>query len=179
LEQAAQGIAQLTSVNGRMERVDMGQPFNVVVDYAHTADSLEKVLRELRPITDGTLWVVFGSAGERDLGKRPLMGEAAARLADQIVITDEDPRDEDRHEILEQIARGAEAHGARRGENLTLIADRPQAVDYAINQAQPGDTVLLAGKGHEKSILMSDRAMPYLERDEAERALSARFGKLK
>jgi UDP-N-acetylmuramoyl-L-alanyl-D-glutamate--2,6-diaminopimelate ligase len=179
LEQAAQGISQLTGVNGRMERVDLGQPFNVVVDYAHTADSLEKVLRELRPITDGTLWVVFGSAGERDLGKRPLMGEAAANLADQIVITDEDPRDEDRNQILEQIARGAEARGAMRGKNLTLIADRPQAVDYVISRAQPGDTVLLAGKGHEKSILTGDGAMPYLERDAAEKALAARFGKLK
>jgi UDP-N-acetylmuramoyl-L-alanyl-D-glutamate--2,6-diaminopimelate ligase len=107
------------------------------------------------------------------------MGQAAAQLADQIVITDEDPRDEDRNEILEQIARGAEAGGARRGDNLMLIADRPLAVDYVISRAQPGDTVLLAGKGHEKSILMGDGPMPYLERDEAERALSARFGKLK
>jgi UDP-N-acetylmuramoyl-L-alanyl-D-glutamate--2,6-diaminopimelate ligase len=179
LDNAAQGISQLDAVNGRMERVDVGQPFNVIVDYAHTSDSLEKVLRELRPITEGTLWVVFGSAGERDLEKRPRMGQAAAQLADQIVITDEDPRDEDRNEILEQIARGAEAGGARRGDNLMLIADRPLAVDYVISRAQPGDTVLLAGKGHEKSILMGDGPMPYLERDEAERALSARFGKLK
>jgi UDP-N-acetylmuramoyl-L-alanyl-D-glutamate--2,6-diaminopimelate ligase len=177
LEQAAKGISQLEQVNGRMERVDLGQPFTVVVDYAHTSDSLEKVLRELRPITAGTLWVVFGSAGERDLEKRPRMGDAAARLADQIVVTDEDPREEDRLQILEQIAHGAEAAGAARGKNLTLIADRPQAVDYVISRAQPGDTVLLAGKGHETSILGSGGAVPYLERKVAETALRARFGK--
>ena len=175
MEAAATGISELASVNGRMERVDFGQPYTVVVDYAHTADALAKVLTELRSVTTGRLWVVFGSAGERDREKRPAMGRVAAQLADCIVITDEDPRNEDRLEILEQIAAGAESGGARRGDNLKLIADRVEAVYHAINHAAPGDTVLLAGKGHETSILSGGTSTPYHERQTAEAALRARL----
>ncbi len=113
---AVAGITGLPRVHGRMERVDAGQPFGVVIDYAHTAAALENVLTELRAATDGRLWVVFGSAGERDVEKRAVMGEVAGRLADVIVVTDEDPRGEDRVAICEQIAAGAERAGARRGE---------------------------------------------------------------
>jgi UDP-N-acetylmuramoyl-L-alanyl-D-glutamate--2,6-diaminopimelate ligase len=171
LEQAIAGVSALERVTGRMEVVDEGQPFTAVVDYAHTAQSLERVLRELRSATRGRLIVVFGSAGERDREKRPAMGAVAGRLADLAVVTDEDPRGEDREAILEEIAAGALAEGARRGETLLLIPDRPEAIDAAVSAARPGDTVLFAGKGHEGSIIGAEGAVPWDERAEVERAL--------
>jgi UDP-N-acetylmuramoyl-L-alanyl-D-glutamate--2,6-diaminopimelate ligase len=175
-EDAARGLATLDRVPGRMERVDLGQPFSVVVDYAHTAESLETVLRELRPATAGRLWVVFGSAGERDREKRPAMGAAAVRLADVAVITDEDPREEDRLRILEEIAAGATAAGGGRGENVVVVPDREEAIGFAISSAVPGDTVLLAGKGHEGSLITGTVAQPWDERAVAEAAIRARLG---
>jgi UDP-N-acetylmuramoyl-L-alanyl-D-glutamate--2,6-diaminopimelate ligase len=157
-----------------MERVDAGQPFSVVIDYAHTADSLEKVLAELRAATAARLWVVFGSAGDRDVEKRPTMGTVAARLADVVVITDEDPRDEDRTAICEQIAAGAERAGARRGDNLFVIPDRAEAIAFALAGAAPGDTVLCAGKGHESSIITAVGSAPWDERAVVEEALRRR-----
>jgi UDP-N-acetylmuramoyl-L-alanyl-D-glutamate--2,6-diaminopimelate ligase len=148
-----------------MDRVDLGQPFEVVVDYAHTADALETVLEELRVTTPGQLWVVFGSAGERDLEKRAAMGAVAARLADMSVITDEDPRHEDRNLILEQIATGAVAAGGRLGETVLIVPDREEAISFAVANAAPGDTVLCAGKGHEKTIETADGEIPWNERE--------------
>jgi UDP-N-acetylmuramoyl-L-alanyl-D-glutamate--2,6-diaminopimelate ligase len=171
LDDAVSGIGGLDRVRGRMERVDLGQPFSVVVDYAHTAAALEKVLTELRVATTGRLWVVFGSAGERDVEKRPVMGEVAATLADVVVVTDEDPRGEDRVAICEAIAAGAERAGARRGEHLHVIPDRAEAVAFAIAGAAPGDTVLFAGKGHEGSIISAGVAAPWDERAIVEEAL--------
>ena len=175
LDGAVAGLQKLSRVHGRMERVDCGQPFAVVIDYAHTADALEKVLRELRPATTGRLYVVFGSAGERDREKRPVMGGVAVRGADTVVITDEDPRDEDRLQILEEIAAGAVAAGGVRGGDVHLIPDRTEAIAWAIDQAQPGDTVLCAGKGHESSLLVAGgRSLPWDERAVATEALRAR-----
>ena len=174
LDDAVRGVSGLQRVPGRMERVDAGQDFTVVVDYAHTADSLDKVLAELRPATRGRLWVVFGSAGERDREKRPEMGRVAARRADMLIVTDEDPRGEDRQAILEEIAAGARRAGAVDGENLHLIADRDEAIRTALSAARAGDTVLLAGKGHESTIEMADGARPWDERDVAERLLRER-----
>jgi UDP-N-acetylmuramoyl-L-alanyl-D-glutamate--2,6-diaminopimelate ligase len=168
---AVAGIAGLARVHGRMERVDEGQPFSVVIDYAHTADSLEKVLAELRVATRGRLWVVFGSAGERDVEKRPAMGEVAGRLADVVVVTDEDPRGEDREAICEQIAAGAERAGQRRGDGLHVIPDRGDAIAFALRGAADGDTVLCAGKGHESSIVTAQGSTPWDERAVVERAL--------
>lgn len=176
LETAARGIAGLEGVIGRMERVSAGQPFAVVIDYAHTAAALEAVLSELRPATPGRLWVVFGSAGERDREKRPAMGAAAARLADSLVITDEDPRGEDRVEILEAIAAGAEAAGAVRGQRLHLVPDRAEAIAFAVARARSGDTVVLAGKGHEQTIETAAGPVPWDERAAAERALRSAGG---
>lgn len=176
LDAAVAGVESLERVTGRMERVDLGQPFGVVVDYAHTAESLATVLRELRETTAGRLWAVFGSAGERDVEKRAEMGAVAAQLADRVVITDEDPRDEDRARILDGIAAGARSHGAADGESLWLVPDRAEAISYAIQRAEPGDTVLLAGKGHEGSIITAGGAIPWDERREAERAIAARMG---
>ena len=176
LTAAVAGVESVERVTGRMERIELGQPFAVVVDYAHTAESLATVLRELRETTRGSLWAVFGSAGERDTEKRSSMGAAAAQLADRIVITDEDPRGEDRLRILDDIAAGARAGGALDGENLWLVPDRAEAITHAVAAAEPGDTVLLAGKGHEGSIITAAGDVSWDERREAERAIAARLG---
>ena len=154
---AVAGLEAALPVTGRMEPIELGQPFAVVVDYAHTAEALETVLNELRRTTAGRLWAVFGSAGERDVEKRAAMGAVAARLADVSVVTDEDPRGEDRMLILEQIAAGAKSAGGDRGTNLFVIPDRTEAIGFAVAHAEPGDTVLCAGKGHEKTLETADR----------------------
>src|SRR5256884_1345358 len=160
----ARGLAGVTGVTGRMERIDVGQPFTVIVDYAHTPDSLEKVLRILRPLTAGKLLVVFGSAGERDIQKRPIMGQIAAQLSDFFVITDEDPRKENREQILREIAIGAETTGKHEGRDFLCIADRTQAIAAAFHRAQASDTVLLAGKGDEQSIIIGRKKIPWDDR---------------
>jgi UDP-N-acetylmuramoyl-L-alanyl-D-glutamate--2,6-diaminopimelate ligase len=168
------GLESVPGVPGRMERVDCGQPFGVVVDYAHSPASLQGVLDELsRAARDsgGGLIAVFGSAGERDVAKRPMMGRVAGERCRLVVVTDEDPRGEDRLAILDEIAAGAEAAGKRRGHDLLCIADRRQAIGAAFEQARPGDIVLLAGKGHEQSIIMVDGPVPWDERSEAVAAL--------
>jgi UDP-N-acetylmuramoyl-L-alanyl-D-glutamate--2,6-diaminopimelate ligase len=175
LDGAAAGLQSIAAVPGRMESIELGQPFRVVVDYAHTAESLRTVLHELRETTRGRLWVVFGSAGERDAEKRPAMGAVAAELADVSVITDEDPREEDRYVILEQIAAGATAAGGGRGENVVVMPDRDKAIDFAIANAAPGDTVLLAGKGHEASLITGRIARPWNEREVAAGAIRRRL----
>jgi UDP-N-acetylmuramoyl-L-alanyl-D-glutamate--2,6-diaminopimelate ligase len=175
LRSAVRGIEAAGPVTGRMERITLGQPFEVVVDYAHTTEALETVLHELRRTTPGRLWAVFGSAGERDLEKRPAMGAAGARLADISVITDEDPRGEDRDLILEQIAAGAVAAGGTRGENVLVIPDRVEAIGYAVAHAAPGDTVLCAGKGHEKTLETADGEVPWNERAVASDAIRRRL----
>jgi UDP-N-acetylmuramoyl-L-alanyl-D-glutamate--2,6-diaminopimelate ligase len=171
LEEIRDGLERFSGVSGRMERVDLGQPFAVIIDYAHTPQSLEKVLRELRPITKGKLIAVFGSAGDRDREKRPWMGEIAARLSDYAVFTSEDPREEDAMTILSEIAAGAEEVGWREGENYARIEDRRQAIGHAVRRARPGDTILLAGKGHERSILIGRGKEPWDERAAAESAI--------
>ena len=158
-------------VRGRMERVDAGQPFTVIVDYAHTPESLDKVLSLLRPLTKGKLIAVFGSAGERDRAKRPRLAEAASRYADLFVITQEDPRLEDPQGILDEIEAGAKRSGKRAGEDYLVIDDRADAVREAIRRAQPGDTVLLAGKGHEGSIIVGEEKRPWDEAGAARTAL--------
>ena len=173
-EAIARALATVQGVTGRMERIDEGQPFTVIVDYAHTPDSLEKVLRTLRPLTGGRLMAVFGSAGERDTQKRPIMGRITAQLADFFVITDEDPREEDRLTILKEIAAGARAVGKREGEDFLCIADRREAIAAAFARAGAGDTVLLAGKGHEQSIIMGTTKIPWDDRRVAREILQYR-----
>lgn len=168
------GLASVDRVPGRMERVELGQPFGVIVDYAHSPASLTTVLDLLAPVAasrGGGLIVVFGSAGERDTAKRPLMGRIAGERCRLVVVTDEDPREEDRESILDAVARGAEAAGRRRGVDLLLIADRPAAIAAAFERARPGDVVLLAGKGHEASIIGPNGPVPYDERATAVEAL--------
>ena len=154
------GLEAARPVTGRMERVELGQPFAVVVDYAHTTDALETVLHELRRTTAGRLWAVFGSAGERDVEKRPAMGSVAARLADISVITDEDPRGEDRALILEQIAAGAVAAGGERGTNLFVIPDREEAIGFAIVERRAGRHRALRRQGPREDARDRDRRDP-------------------
>ena len=170
---AVDALARTMGVPGRMERVDAGQPFAVVVDYAHTADSLGKVLRMLRPVTRGRLIAVFGSAGERDPTKRPAMGRVSAELADVTVVTDEDPRLEDPRAINEAIADGARSAGGVDGESLLVIDDRREAIARAMAMAREGDVVLLAGKGHETSIFYGADKLPWDDREGARDALAA------
>ncbi|HVM30530.1 MAG TPA: UDP-N-acetylmuramoyl-L-alanyl-D-glutamate--2,6-diaminopimelate ligase [Candidatus Limnocylindrales bacterium] len=168
------GLESLEGVPGRMQRIDVGQPFAVVVDYAHTPDSLAKVLDNLAPSAaagGGGLVCVFGSAGERDTLKRPMMGRVAGERCRLIVLTDEDPRGEDRMTILREIAAGAEAVGRRQNQDLMLVPDRRDAIHQAFGAARPGDVVVLCGKGHESTIEMADEAMPWDEAQAAREAL--------
>src|SRR5579862_3549745 len=142
-ETCAQAIAHAGQVPGRFEIVDAGQPFAVVVDYAHTPDSLENVLGAARELTKGQLIAVFGCGGDRDRGKRPMMGEIATRLADRVIVTSDNPRSEDPDKIVEEIL-------VRAGPSADHETDRKTAIARAIELAQPGDVVVVAGKGHEQ-----------------------------
>ncbi len=152
-EQIEQGIASLQEVEGRMTRVDEGQDFAVIVDYAHTPESFDKLFAELKPITDKRLICVFGSAGRRDEKKRYEQGKIAGKWCDIVIATEEDDRDIDREEILREIVRGAEDSGKVLNKDVLMVGEREEAVQMAINAAKKGDLVVLLGKGHEKSIL--------------------------
>jgi UDP-N-acetylmuramoyl-L-alanyl-D-glutamate--2,6-diaminopimelate ligase len=151
--QIEQGIASLSEVEGRMTRVDAGQDFAVIVDYAHTPESFDKLFAEVRPLTDKRLICVFGSAGRRDEAKRAAQGKIAGKWCDIVIVTEEDDRDIDREEILRQIVSGAEESGKVLNKDVLMVGKREEAVQMAINTAKAGDLVILLGKGHEKSIL--------------------------
>ena len=173
LEDLVRLFPDLQGVPGRMEQVTAGQPFQVIVDYAHTPQSFSQLFPLVRTHTEGRLIAVFGSAGERDVEKRPLQGKLAARFSDVVVLADEDPRGEDPVAILEEIAAGCrqEDPGRREGENLFLIPDRRQAIARAFTLAGAGDTVLLLGKGHEESIIYADGPIPWQEGQTARQIL--------
>lgn len=152
-KQIERGIASLEGVEGRMTRVDEGQSFSVIVDYAHTPDSFEKLFKDLKPVVQGKLIVMFGSAGRRDAEKRAVQGHLAGKYADIVVLTEEDDRDMDGLEIMNEIAAGAEKAGKTRDKDLFLVHDRSDAIEFTFKKAKKGDTVLLLGKGHEKDIL--------------------------
>jgi UDP-N-acetylmuramoyl-L-alanyl-D-glutamate--2,6-diaminopimelate ligase len=170
-QQIEQGIAALEAVEGRMTRIDEGQDFDVIVDFAHTPDSFEKLFKDLRPVVKGKLIVLFGSAGRRDEAKRAVQGKLAGEYADEVIVTEEDDRDIDGQEIMNQIADGAEAAGKVREQNLFLVHDRTEAITYAIRRATAGDTVLLLGKGHEKTIERANGENPWDEITTAHEAL--------
>ena len=140
---AIEAIAAAGQVPGRFQSVSEGQDFAVLVDYAHTPDSLENVLRAARGVTEGRLHVVFGCGGDRDRGKRPLMGEIAARLADRVIVTSDNPRSEDPAAIIDEILVGS-------GPDVEHEVDRRIAIEQAISTASGGDVVVIAGKGHEQ-----------------------------
>jgi UDP-N-acetylmuramoyl-L-alanyl-D-glutamate--2,6-diaminopimelate ligase len=143
MQTCVEAIATAGQVPGRFETVDEGQQFAVLVDYAHTPDSLENVLRAARGLTERRLHVVFGCGGDRDRGKRPLMGEIARRLADRVIVTSDNPRSEDPEAIVDEILAGA-------GEGVQHELDRRDAIELAISGAGPGDVLVIAGKGHEQ-----------------------------
>ena len=174
-EQIEGGIAALEGVEGRMNRIDEGQDFTLIVDYAHTPDSFEKLFKDIKPVVKGRLLVLFGSLGGGDKGKRPAQGELAAKYADEVIICEEDDRQEDPETIMNDIAAGALKAGKVRDKNLFMIHDRPEAIQVAVNRARKGDTVLLLGKGHEKTIEHADGEHPWNELEEARRALSLRY----
>ena len=165
-EEIAAGIRALEGVPGRFEAVDAGQPFNVLVDYAHKPDALDNVLRAARDITEGRVIVVFGAGGDRDRGKRPLMGKIASELADVVVITSDNPRSEDPLAIIQDILQGA-------GMDVEIDPDRRSAIAGAIGKAEPGDVVVIAGKGHEQGQEIAGEKLPFDDRLVAREVLSA------
>jgi UDP-N-acetylmuramoyl-L-alanyl-D-glutamate--2,6-diaminopimelate ligase len=168
VEQVAAGLSSFSGVPGRLELVDLGQPFSVYVDFAHSAGALRSALAELRPLTTGRLLTVFGSTARSD-HDRPGMGRAAAEGADFFIITTDDPLGEDPAEIAREVAAGAEGRVA--GRDFDIILDRRAAIRRAVELARPGDTVLLAGKGHERSMLTAEGREPWDERAIAEEAI--------
>jgi len=155
-QQIEDGIAALKGVEGRMNALDEGQDFDVIVDYAHTPDSFEKLFKDMKPVVKGKLIVMFGSAGRRDEAKRAVQGELAGKYCDEVVITEEDDRDIDGQEIMQEIAAGAEKSGKVKDKDLFLVHDRAEAIAFTLKRAKKGDTVLLLGKGHEKTIERAD-----------------------
>ena len=169
---AARAISSVSGVPGRVEAVEAGQPFLVMVDYAHTPDSLENVLRAARPLATGRLIVVFGCGGDRDRAKRPLMGGVATANADLSVITSDNPRSEDPLAIVEEIV-----PGARQGGGAWVVEpDRRKAIGVAVAEARPGDVVVIAGKGHETYQELADGTIAFDEREVAVREIRSLGG---
>jgi UDP-N-acetylmuramoyl-L-alanyl-D-glutamate--2,6-diaminopimelate ligase len=164
-EAIRRGLESVRGVPGRFESVDAGQPFHVIVDYAHKPDALEKVLRASRDLAAGNrVIVVLGAGGDRDRGKRPLMGRIAADLADVAIVTSDNPRSEDPEAIVAEIVAGAE-------KPVEIELDRAAAIGRAVALAQPGDVVLIAGKGAEQGQEFADRTVPFDDREAAKEAL--------
>jgi UDP-N-acetylmuramoyl-L-alanyl-D-glutamate--2,6-diaminopimelate ligase len=163
----AKGLSSVPGVRGRFQSVDAGQAFAVLVDYAHTPDGLAQALRGARELAAGRLLVVFGAGGDRDHAKRPLMGAAAADLADLAVVTSDNPRSEDPDAIIEQVVAGAADH-----PNVVIEPDRAAAISTALAMAQPGDVVLVAGKGHEPGQEIAGRLLPFDDVEAVRTALS-------
>jgi len=168
----AQGLSSVDRVPGRFERVDRGQPFTAVVDYAHTPDAIENILENARAITTGRVITVFGCGGDRDTSKRPLMGQAAGRLSDIVFVTSDNPRSEDPEIIMDEIMEGLGDPVGR----VERVSDRRTAIDRAVREARPGDMVVVAGKGHENYQLIGERVLPFSDVDELARAIKKVMG---
>ena len=170
----AAAIASSAGVPGRLERIDLGQPFLAVVDYAHKPDALVAALEAVRPLTRGRLVLVIGAGGDRDAGKRPVMGAVGARLADVLVVTDDNPRSEDPAAIRAALLAGVEDVSPEDRAEVVEIGSRHDAIRHAIALAEDGDTVLVAGKGHETGQEVAGVVHPFDDRDEVRAALGAR-----
>jgi UDP-N-acetylmuramoyl-L-alanyl-D-glutamate--2,6-diaminopimelate ligase len=168
-EEIAAGVEKCKAIPGRFERIEMGQPFTVVVDFAHTEDALRNLIQTARGLTQGRVITLFGCGGDRDPGKRPRMGAVAAALSDAVVLTSDNPRSEDPGQILRQILGGIQ----ERKEICTVEPDRERAIRKALEMARPGDIVLLAGKGHETYQILADKTIPFDDREVARRTLRA------
>ncbi|MFQ5504069.1 MAG: UDP-N-acetylmuramoyl-L-alanyl-D-glutamate--2,6-diaminopimelate ligase [Planctomycetota bacterium] len=165
---SAEALRRARPVRGRLERVDRGQTrFPIFVDYAHTPDALRQVLSSLKPLTERRLRVVFGCGGERDRSKRPIMGRIATEIADDVVLTDDNPRRESSEHILEEIRRGV-SEVRDNAAKVHLCPNRRAAIRHALDRAAPGDIVVLAGKGHEQGQIVGDRVLPFDDRTEVE-----------
>ncbi len=180
--QAAAGIASLEGVPGRMERIDLGQDFEALVDFAHTPNALRVTLETARTLlarsgSSARVICVFGSAGLRDRAKRRMMAEVSAELADMTVLTAEDPRTESLGAILEEMARGAEAKGGVEGRSFWRVPDRGEAIGFALTLARSGDMVIVCGKGHEQSMCFGTTEYPWDDRVALRAALSKLLGK--
>lgn len=174
-EQISQGILALDSVEGRMNRVDLGQNFEVIVDYAHTPDAFLKVYESVVPGKKGRIISLFGGAGRRDESTRGERGEIAARNSDIVIVTEDDSRDENPAEIAEEFVKGAEQAGFLRGKNLLVELNREKAIQMAVDLARKDDIVLILGKGHEKTILRATGAVPFEDLKVTEKALKKRL----
>lgn len=175
IEAVASGVAACEGVPGRMERIS-GAPFDVIVDYAHTPEAMRVVLETLRPVVEGRLIVVFGCAGERSKDRRSGLGGVAAELADYAILTEEDPRSEPSEQIIAEIAEAMVAGGSREEVDFERVEDRRAAIARALDVAQAGDLVLLAGKGHERSIERADGPLEWDDRAVAREEIARRFG---
>ncbi|MBI2596977.1 UDP-N-acetylmuramoyl-L-alanyl-D-glutamate--2,6-diaminopimelate ligase [Candidatus Daviesbacteria bacterium] len=173
-ESAQRSVEGFTGIPGRMEEVKNNRGIKIFVDFAHTPNALKQALKALRPKAYGRLIVVFGAASERDILKRPIMGEIAAKEADMTILTDEDPRHEDRNKILNEIAGGAMMAGAKDGINLFKEPDRAKAIKLAITLAKKGDIIGIFGKGHEKSINYRGVETPWSDFEAVKKALTNR-----
>ena len=171
-EEVASKVKAVAPIKGRMTVIEQNQPFEVIIDYAHTPSSFETIFPPIRKRCKGKMIALFGSGGERDLTKRPLQGKIAASYCDIVILTDEDPRGEDSVELLKMIATGSEEQGKKLNEDLFIIPDRKKAIRYAFSIAKKDDIILLLGKSHENSIIYKDYVMPYDEIAEAQLALS-------
>ena len=178
LQAIAAGVKKLTGIAGRMERIDVGQSFSALVDFAHTPNALQRAITVAREMAgdQGRVLVVFGCAGLRDRDKRWLMGESAARLADLVIITAEDPRTEDLTEIMAETARACAASGMREGHGFLREADRQRAICAAVDAAVAGDVVLICGKGHERSMCFGTTEYPWSDQEALRWALRRRQG---
>lgn len=172
--EAQAGIAALPGVPGRLERINEGQPFTAIVDFAHTPNSLRNSLATVRQLTDGRVIAVFGCAGLRDVEKRVLMGEIAAELADITIVTAEDPRTEDLDAIIDETAKAMMAKGAVEGETFYRVPDRGKAIYQAVRLAHPSDIVVALGKGHEQSMCFGTTEYPWDDREAMRSALRGR-----
>lgn len=167
-----EGIASVKNVPGRLEKVSEGQDFEVFVDYAHTEDALRNLLSAAKEISRGKIITVFGCGGERDRGKRPKMGKAASDMSDIIIITSDNPRGEDPLVIIEEIEQGIS--GLKRGRDYFVVEDRRSAINMAVDLAIPGDTVILAGKGHEDYQIIGGKRLHFDDREVAREAIRER-----
>lgn len=163
LRDIIEGVANLEGVPGRFERVVEGLGYDVIVDYAHTPDALEKLLEAAKSVTKNRVILVFGATGDRDKGKRPIMGEIAARLADRIVLTDDESYSEDPQTIRDEVMAGIEQAGG--GAKTTELGDRREAIEKALGVAKKGDTILITGMGHEQFRIVNGERLPWNDGD--------------
>ena len=172
-----EGVWKTVGIVGRMERIDEGQDFTAIVDFAHTPNALTRALETARTMTEGRVIAVFGCAGERDVQKRAWMGGIGARLADVTVMTAEDPRRESLEAILDEMARGAEEAGGEEGRTFYRVPDRAEAIQFAVDLARPGDLVIACGKGHEQSMCFGTIETPWSEHAAMRAALRTRLAR--